>query len=234
MGNDKDGGIVAFDLATGNEKWKWLGDGTAYGSPELAMIEGTPVIVAITSKSLVALSASDQKVLWQIPYAPPPRGLNYNSSSPIVDRNIIIFSGGGRGTKAVKLEKHAGELAATDLWSNSKVSVQFNTPVLKDGFLYGLTTANSLFCLNAADGETAWTTPRIEGRAGYAAIVDVGPVLVALGAAANLIVFEPNGKEYKEIARYKVGDINTYAYPVLSGNRVYIKDKDSVILWTVD
>ena len=234
LGNDKDGGIVSYDLATGNEKWKWLGDGTAYGSPELITLNGKPVIVAITAKSLVAWSASDQKVLWQIPYAPPPRGLNYNASTPIVAGNTVIFSGGGRGTKAVKLEEHDGEVAATELWNNPKVSVQFNTPVLKDGFIYGLTTANVLFCLNATNGETTWTTPRIEGRAGYGAVVDAGPVLAALGTAANLIVFEPNGNEYKEIARYKVGDVNTYSYPVLSGNRIFIKDKDSVILWTVD
>jgi outer membrane protein assembly factor BamB len=234
LGNDKDGGIVAYDLATGDEKWKWLGDGTAYGSPELMAIDGTPVIVAITAKSLVALSAADQKVLWQIPYAPPARGLNYNSSTPIVDRNTIIFSVGGPGTRAVQLEKQGGELAATELWSNPKVSVQFNTPVLKDGFVYGLSTANTLFCLNATNGETAWTSRRIEGRAGYATIVDAGPVLLALGNAANLVVYEPNGKEYKEIAKYKVGDINTYAYPVLSSNRIYTKDKDSVMLWTVD
>jgi outer membrane protein assembly factor BamB len=232
LGNDKDGGLVAYDLATGSEKWKWLGDGTAYGSPQLITIDGTPLIVALTAKSLVALGVTDHKVAWQIPYAPPPRGLNYNSSTPLIDGNMIVVSGGGRGTKAVKLEQRDGKLAATEIWSNPKVSVQFNTPVIKNGFIYGLTTANVLFCLNATDGETAWTTPRIEGRAGYGAIVDAGSVLVALGTAANLIVFEPNGKEFKEIAKYKVGDINTYSYPVLSGNRIYIKDKDSLILWT--
>lgn len=36
------------------------------------------------------------------------------------------------------------------------------------------------------------------------------------------------------LARIKVADSPTYAYPVLAGNRIYIKDQDSVTLWTVE
>ena len=52
--------------------------------------------------------------------------------------------------------------------------------------------------------------------------------------SAQLIVFEPDGKEFKQLASYKVSENQTHAYPVVSGNRIFIKDKDSVILWTVD
>ena len=72
------------------------------------------------------------------------------------------------------------------------------------------------------------------GGAGYGSIVDAGSVLVALTPGAQLVVFEPNGKEYKQLASYKVADGGTHAYPVLSGNRIFIKDKDSVTLWTVE
>jgi hypothetical protein len=36
------------------------------------------------------------------------------------------------------------------------------------------------------------------------------------------------------VTRTKVAATPTYAYFVLSGNRIYIKDQDSVTLWTVD
>src|SRR5262245_8715190 len=236
LGSDRNGGIVAYDLARGDEKWKWTGDGPAYGSPDLLTSDGARIIVAITAKNMLALRVSDQTVLWQTAYAPPRgRELYYNSSSPIVDKDIIFFSGGGRGTKAVKLEKSADGPAGTELWSNPDVFVQFNTPVLKDGFLYGLTKANLLFCLNATDGKTAWTTSRrIDGKAGYGSIVDAGKVLLALTTAGNLIVFEPTDKEYQEITHYKVANSDTFAYPIASGNRIYVKDKDSVTLWTIE
>ena len=64
--------------------------------------------------------------------------------------------------------------------------------------------------------------------------MDAGAVLFALTPAGQLVVFEPSAREYKQIAAYKVADGGTYAYPVVSGNRIFIKDRDSVTLWTVD
>ena len=50
----------------------------------------------------------------------------------------------------------------------------------------------------------------------------------------QLHVFEPTDKQFKQVASYKVAEDDAYAYPVVAGNRLYIKDFDSVILWTVD
>ncbi len=72
------------------------------------------------------------------------------------------------------------------------------------------------------------------GGGGYGSIVDAGSVFFALTPAAQLIVFEPNAKEFKQIASYKVGESGTYAYPIIAGNRVFVKDKDSVILWSIE
>jgi hypothetical protein len=71
------------------------------------------------------------------------------------------------------------------------------------------------------------------GTAGYGSVVDAGSVLFALTPAGQLVVFEPSDKEFKEVTKYKVGD-KTYAYPVVSGNRVFIKDADSVTLWMIE
>jgi hypothetical protein len=40
--------------------------------------------------------------------------------------------------------------------------------------------------------------------------------------------------EYKELASYKVAENGTYAYPIISGKRVFIKDKDAVTLWVIE
>ena len=47
------------------------------------------------------------------------------------------------------------------------------------------------------------------------------------------IFFEPSEKAYQEVVRVKVADTPTHAYPVASGNRLFVKDQDSVILWVV-
>ena len=59
-------------------------------------------------------------------------------------------------------------------------------------------------------------------------------MLFALTPAAQLIVFDPSDKEFKQLASYKVAAGQTHAYPVATGNRIFIKDKDSLTLWTVE
>lgn len=58
--------------------------------------------------------------------------------------------------------------------------------------------------------------------------------LLALTPSSQLIVYEPNGKDFKQLASYKVTDSETYASPIVAGNRLFVKDRDSVTLWTID
>ena len=57
-------------------------------------------------------------------------------------------------------------------------------------------------------------------------------MLVALTPSGELTVFAP-GKEFKKLAEYKVAERGTYAYPIASGKRLFVKDQDSLTLWTV-
>jgi len=118
------------------------------------------------------------------------------------------------------------------------IGTTFNTPVLRDGYLYGLSSNGALFCINARDGKTAWTGPQMGaggggggrmGRANFGAIVDAGSVLIALPSiSSELIAFKPSEKAYEEVAKIKVSDSQTYAHPVLSGNKVFVKDQQSI------
>src|SRR5262249_41951207 len=44
LGSKGSGRVVAYDLATGEEKWKWTGEGADYGSPVLMTVEGTKML----------------------------------------------------------------------------------------------------------------------------------------------------------------------------------------------
>jgi outer membrane protein assembly factor BamB len=260
LGGPNDGVIAAYDLVTGDEKWKWTGDSPAYASPVLMTVGGAKLIVAETERRIIVINAADAKLVWETPFAVSGMG-GYNAATPIVDGQTIIYAGSGRGAKAVKIEKGGDGFTGKELWSNTEKSVQFNTPVLKNGLLYGLTGGNEFFCINTKDGQTAWSAPAAPssasmaggpagaggpggpggrggrgggGRGGYGSIVDAGSVMLALTPSSELIAFQPSDKAYTELARIKVADTPTHAYPVVSGNRLFIKDKDSVTLWTVD
>ena len=72
------------------------------------------------------------------------------------------------------------------------------------------------------------------GRGGYGNIVDAGTVLMALTPGSELIIFQPSDKQYTETAKIKVADSPTYAYPVASGSRLFVKDRDSVTLFGIE
>jgi outer membrane protein assembly factor BamB len=222
--------MIAFDLATGEQKWTWAGDGPAYASPVSMTVDGTKQVVQQTEKSIVGVAVADGKLLWQI--AAPAQGRFYNSATPILDGQTVMYTGQGQGTKAVKIEKQEQGFAAKELWSNAQLGTGFNTPVLKDGLLYGLSDRGSFFCLNAQTGQTAWTDTATR-KENFGAIVDAGPVIFALPSDSQLVVFKPSDKEYAEVARFKVADTPTYAHPVIAGNRIFVRDQETVALWTI-
>ncbi|MGD9636376.1 MAG: hypothetical protein AB7U97_24045, partial [Pirellulales bacterium] len=72
------------------------------------------------------------------------------------------------------------------------------------------------------------------GGGGYGSIVSAGSVMLVLSPSMELVVYEQSDTAFKELARYKVSDTATYAYPVASGKRIYVKDQDNLTLWTVE
>ena len=231
LGKESQGAVVAYDLASGEQKWKWTDEGPGYASPVLMTVAGTKMVVTLTAKSVAGLGLADGKLLWQAPFA--PQGMNYNAATPIIDGQTVFYCGSGRGTKAVKIEKEGDSFTAKELWSNPDNAVQFDSPVLKSGLIFGLSQRGNFFCLNAQTGKTAWTDST-GGRGQFGSVVDAGSVLLGLTSKSTLVAFEPSDKEYTELASIKVADKQTYAYPVLAGNRLFIKDQDSLTLWTID
>lgn len=232
LGGRGGGAIIAFDLTNGDEKWRAEAGGPAYASPAVMTAAGIQELVAQTDKSLIGLSLLDGKLLWQIPTE--PARMSQNAVTPVIDGDIVIYSGQGKGTTAVQIEKQGDEWKPNQLWTNAQISSGFATPVMKDGQLFGLSNRASFFCLDAKTGKTLWTSPARRGERGFGSIVDAGQILLALTPSADLIALKPSDKEFSELASIKVSDAQPYAYPVVSGNRVFIKGQDTVSMYTIE
>ncbi len=230
IGKKDDGQVIAYDLNSGDEKWKWSGEGPSYSSPSVMTLEGKKLLIVITEKNIMSLSLADGKQLWQI--ATPVQQRFYNCVSPYIDGQTIYLTGQGTGMKAIKVEKSGNEYITKELWSNAEVGAKWNTPVLKDGFLYGFTDQKRIYCLNAATGQTAWIDNVVNSD--FSTIVDCGSVIIGLTSTDNLIVLKPDGKGYSEVVKYKVSDTPIYAFPVISGNSFYVKDAETLMLYKIN
>jgi outer membrane protein assembly factor BamB len=235
--------LIAFDLASGQEKWKWTGAGTPYGSPVLMTVEGVKQVVTPTDKSIAGISLADGKELWQAPFG----GNAYanHCGTPIIDGQTVIYSTPSAGSVDLKVEKKGDTFEAKELWKKPTPGASmYDTPVLQDGLLFGLTAPGrngqgptNIFCMKADTGDVLWTDKTQLGEAG--GIIAAGPVLMALTSNAELVVFKPSNKGFEEVAKYKVSDKSggtegPWTYPIVAGNRVFVKDKDSLILWTIN
>lgn len=295
LGGRENGALVAYELGTGKEAWKWSGPSPSYASTALLTLGDARFVVAQTESKLVLVQAATGALAWESEPAAPGggggRGMggrDYRASSPVVEGATLYLA--GRGVKAMSFEKVGDTVRARDLWENPEKSVQFNTPTLKGGRLFGLAGNNELFCLDAKDGKVIWAAPfpglpggpgggapragldrdrdrfdrpaatafgqadpgRPErpnrpggpgggrrgggmggGGSGYGSLVDAGSVLLALTPAGQMLVIDPAAGELKVLATYKVAENQTHAYPVLVGNRLLVKDRDSLTLWRI-
>lgn len=231
VGGHSNGALTAFDARTGAVKWSWNGDGPAYGSPIAAEMGGTRQIVTFTQDNLVGVSADTGALLWRRPYSVRA---TRNAVTPIVFGQTLIVSGLGMPVSAFRVVNRGGQWVQEQAWENADVNMDMSTGVVIGTTLYGFSAKNSgqFFALDAATGQTLWLS---EARvAENAAVVRAGDLWFALTTEAQLLVARANPKQFEVVKRYQVADSATWAQPVLSGQRLFVKDLNAISLWTLN
>lgn len=229
LGGKESGAIIAFDLLDGTEIWRWIGEPAAYASPVLMDYDGQEQIVALTAKNLVGISVADGELLWKTPFT--PGRMSMNSATPVVHDDVIIISGQQRGTTANQIKKSDGEYTAVELWKNMDVSTAYNTPVLIDEMLIGISDRKHVYGLDFMSGETLWVDDSRTDT--FATITKIGTTLFILPRNGKLTIGKAAPSEYAEVTVYPVSESATYSYPLVSGNRIYIQDQESITAWSI-
>ena len=242
VGGHGNGALTAFDARSGEVKWSWNGDGPAYGSPIAVDLAGTRQVITMTQDNLVSVSAATGELLWKRPYTVRA---TRNAVTPIVHNlpstkgsgaagGIVIVSGLGMPIVGFKVANKGGQWTSEDVWVNNDASMDMSTGVVVGDTLYGFSHRNSgqYFAIDANTGQTLWLS---EARqADNAAIVRAGNLWFALDTLAELKVFRANPKQLEIVKRYTVADSATWAQPVLSGQRVLVKDLSKISLWALN
>jgi outer membrane protein assembly factor BamB len=229
-GGHNQGALVAFDVRTGAEQWRWSDDGPAYGSPVLATFDGVRQVIGVSQQFVVGVEAATGVLLWKRPFLPPN---TTSSQTPIVLGRTVLISGQSMGVTAFAPARRDGRWDTETLWVNEDVSMYMSNGVVHDGVLYGLSHKNSgqWFAVDATTGKTVWLT---RGRdATNAAIVGAGAFLAQLKDDGELLFTPPSRAGHAPAQRYQVAESQTWAQPVLDGRRIFIKDEDHLTLWTL-
>jgi outer membrane protein assembly factor BamB len=230
-------GLTAYDLASGEAKWT-DGGSAPYGSPVLMTVDGVKQVVTPTgANTLKGLRLSDGKLLWQV--STGGSGYQGNYSTPLVDGPMVYYSvtggrgGGGGRFLALKVEKKGDAFTTSEVWQKSFSAAGYHTPLLRDDLIFGVGSDRTFFCVDARTGAQLWKDKTKRGECG--SILDAGPVLLALSSDSNLVVFRPSRTGYMAVARYKVSDSETWGVPIVTGNRIYVRDKAGTLTtWVIE
>jgi outer membrane protein assembly factor BamB len=227
-GNDK-GTLSAFDVNTGEVTWAWSGDGPGYGSPMLYEFGGTPQIVTMTQQKFIGLDAATGRLLWERPYTTE---YAQNIITPVRYGDTLIVSGYQKPVAAFRVTRQNNQWRPEQVWENADVSLYMSDAVLAGQTLVGLSQRRSgqFFALDARSGKTLWTSDA--RQATNAAIVSAGDFWLALEDDGELVVSRWNASAFEPLRRYAVATSATWAQPVISGNRVFVKDVSALTLWT--
>ncbi len=148
--------------------------------------------------------------------------------------DTILVSAYEQGVLALAPVRRNGTWDLETRWHTPDVSLFMSNPVLIGETLYGLSqrASGQFFALDARTGKVLWLgTPR---EATNTAVVKSGDLLFLLNDSAELIVAKANRDRFEPLKRYTVAESATWAQPVITGKRIFIKDANFLTLWTVD
>lgn len=215
-------GLIGLDKETGKVVWKGQDDKMTHATPVLADIHGVHQAIFFTQTGLVAVTPADGKVLWRAPF---PYKVS-TAASPVVYEDIVYCSAGyGVGAGAFKISKSGSGLSAEALWRRENECFNhWSTPVVKDGYLYGMFSFKEygkgpLACVDIKTGKDVWKEPGF----GPGQVILSGDKVIALSDKGELVVVEANPEKYVELKRQQVVAGKVWSYPVLAYDHLFAR-----------
>jgi len=225
--------VVAFSRDKGEVVWKNLDDKASYSSGVVLGHGADRQIVFLTQQGLRGFAPADGKKLWDYPLVDK---LNESSTTPVLAGDVLLASSITYGMVGLRLKKKDGAFEVERVWRNPKLTCYFSTPIpVGQKHVYLVTGAlsfkptSALHCIEADTGKILWTVPKV-GKYHAALLKTADDKMLMLSDLGDLVLFEPNPKGYKELARSKVvkGE-QIWAHPALVDGKLYFRDEKELI-----
>ncbi|HKE85734.1 MAG TPA: PQQ-binding-like beta-propeller repeat protein [Vicinamibacterales bacterium] len=234
--------VAAFDTGSGKEVWRagteW---GPSYASPIPAVVHGRRRVFVFAggeseppTGGLMSIDPANGKVDFSFPW----RSRSYesvNASCPVIFDNKVFISASYRtGGALIEIRP---DFTHRVVWTTQEFGLHFNTPIYRDGYLYGFDGRNepdaSLACLDVASGKVVWRempewSDTLNGRpqdvSTYrGSLLAVDGAFLCLGELGHLLWLELTPKGYKQISRaWLFPARESWSLPVLSRGLLYV------------
>lgn len=220
--------LAAFDAKTGELIFREGQHRASYSSPLFTSIDGKPQILVFNSLSLAGHDPDSGKVLWSFDWT---NDVNVNCSQPIVpdaDRSEVFVST-GYGTGATLLDvQSSAELPWTvkPTWKNRSLKAKFATPILKDGYIYGLDDG-IMVCVELKSGKQMWK----RGRYGHGQILLAGDLLLVQTEKGPIVLIDPQPEKLIELGSIPALSDKTWNTLALAGPYLFARNSVEAVCY---
>ncbi|MFM8890329.1 MAG: PQQ-binding-like beta-propeller repeat protein [Planctomycetia bacterium] len=205
-----DSGLVAFDLASGRERWRSSGELASYSTPLLARIAGKDHLLAWMRDSFLVVDPRTGDVRashrWRADEL-----VSVVAASPVVSGDEILLSETyGPGSVLLKFDGDGLEELRRDPATARRptrgLRAHWATPILHEGHVYGSSGRNAgdavLVCAEWKSGAIRWSVPGL----GRASLALADGQLVIRGEFGDLVLAEATPEAYREVSRTRLVD----------------------------
>lgn len=215
--------LMAFNKKDGSLAWQSQDEKSTHATPVVATILGVRQVIFFTQSGLVSVAPKTGSLLWKAPFP----FVTSTAASPCVSGDIVYCSAGyGVGSGAFKIAKTGDTFTASQLWftKGNPIANHWSTPVIKDGYLYGIYDFKKygdapLKCIELATGVEKWS----QAGFGPGGVVLVGGNILVLSDSGKLTLAEGSPKAFKSLGEYQAITGKCWNTFGVSNGRLYVR-----------
>lgn len=237
--------VVAFDLETGQERWRSLDDPAGYSAPIVIRQGDQDVVVCWTGASVSGLDPQSGKVFWRVDM--PSRNMPIGVPTPITDGEHVFVTSFYDGSMMIKLDP--AKPTAQKLWhrvgvdeiNTDALQSIISTPIFKGDYIYGVDSYGELRCLKKSNGDRVWEDQTAVPRNRWATIHIMKHVYdeIMLNDQGELIFATLSPEGYTEHSRTKLlaptrrqlprRNGVTWSHPAIADGYIYARSDDELV-----
>ena len=214
------GQLVAYETATGKQRWVGPANGGSYSSPHLVTIDGVAQVLLASDGRLTSVSLADGRQLWQHEWA----ANSIVQPAQIASDNVVVTSQEA-GIRRIALTNNAGAWSVAERWTSNGLKPYFNDFVVHKGHAFGF-DGRILSCVDLSNGERKWKGGRYGN--GQLVLLPDQDLLLVLSEEGELALVQARSDQFTELAKFPAIQGKTWNHPVLVGDVLFVRNAEEM------
>jgi outer membrane protein assembly factor BamB len=214
------GQLAAYDLATGDPRWRGPDGGGSYSSPHLLTIGGVAQVLLLSDAGATSVAPADGSVLWKHSWP----GFAILQPALTADGGVLMATSsmnGGMGMRLLAVAHAPGGFAVEERWTSAGLKPYFNDFVVHRGHAYGF-DGSILACIGLEDGKRKWKGGRY--GSGQLVLLPDQDLLLVVSEEGELALVAAVPDRFRELARFPAIRGKTWNHPALAGDILLVRN----------